>query len=425
VPDGGQTSVVPAARDARPAGVRREAFVEPFRDLLAQVEATRQAALYCLFPSIEEHLGDGWVTIGGRRAASLIANDYLGLGGDAGVRAAAAAAIERLGASRCASPLVGGHTPIHAALEDELSAFLEQQATVTFASGYQANVGMISALMRPGDLVVTDLYDHASILDGARLSGAEIRFFDHNDPVHLGRVLRKLDGRRALVVVEGVYSADGDIVRLDEICSVAHGLGALVMVDEAHSLGVLGEGGRGAAERFGLLGEVDLIMGTMSKSLGSVGGFASGDRALIDAIRHGARALIFSAALPPANAAAALASLRALRERPELRTRLWENALWMRDELEARGFDTMGTETPVVPIHVGDPGAALAFATALRDAGVLVCPAIPPMVQASRSRVRMHVTAAHGRDALEHAVEAIAVAGAALGIGRGDEAAGA
>jgi 7-keto-8-aminopelargonate synthetase-like enzyme len=247
-----------------------------------------------------------------------------------------------------------------------------------------------------------------------------VRHFQHNSPTHLETLLkRERHERRALVVVEGVYSADGDIANLPEICGVAHRYGALVMIDEAHSLGVLGRGGRGAADHFDLLDEVDLIMGTMSKSLASVGGFIAGDRSLIDAISHSARALIFSAALPPASAAAALASLEILQAEPERRVRVRKNANLLLAGLAAQGFDTMGSETPVVPILVRDVGRTVEFAARLRDRGILVCPAIPPMVPGHLSRIRMHVTAAHDEAQIERALTAIGEAGRALGIVEG------
>jgi 7-keto-8-aminopelargonate synthetase-like enzyme len=244
-----------------------------------------------------------------------------------------------------------------------------------------------------------------------------VRFFQHNSPAHLETVLaREAAGRRVLVIVEGVYSADGDIVHLPELCRVAHAHGALVMLDEAHSLGVLGAGGRGAAEHFGLLGDVDVIMGTMSKSLASVGGFMAADRALVDAVAHSARALIFSAALPPAGAAAALTALEILDAEPERRERLWRNCQIMLEGLNARGFDTMGSETPVIPIRVGDPARTIEFTAQLRRRGIFVCPAIPPMVQSHLSRVRGHVTAGHDPAVLEQALPVIEDVARSLGI---------
>lgn len=391
----------------------RETFLAPFAPLLDQVDALREAGSYPFYAGPEGATDDG------AEPVVLVANDYLGLSTHGRVRDAARQAIVELGTSRCASPLAGGYTGLHGELERTLATFFARDAAVLFASGYQANVGMISALVGKGDLVLTDLFNHASIADGARLSGADVRFFQHNSVSHLERILANDGaGRRTIVVVEGIYSADGDIVRLPEICQVAHDHGALVLIDEAHSLGVLGDGGRGAAEHFGLLGEVDLIMGTMSKSLASVGGFVVGDRRLVDVVAHNARSLIFSAALPPANVAAALASLEILSSRPDLRERLWRNARYFLAELVSRGFDTMRSETPVIPILVGDMDKTIEFTAHLRAEGVLVCPAIPPMVQAHLSRVRAHVTALHDEEALTRAVEVIDRIGRTLGIRR-------
>ncbi len=393
----------------------RAAFVSRFTPLLDQIAAARSADVYPFYEGLDPARCDGPF----REPLVLVQNDYLGLSRDERVREAARRAIARHGTSRCSSPLAGGHTELHRQLEARLATFLEQESAVVFASGYQANLGAIAALMQRGDLVVTDLFDHASIVDGARLSGADYRFFQHNRPAHLAQILSKVEpGRRVLVVVEGIYSADGDVVELPEICRIAHAHGALVMIDEAHSLGVLGPGGRGAAEAFGMLREVDLIMGTMSKSLASVGGFIAGDRCLIDAVAHSARSLIFSAALPPAGVAAAATALGILESEPEIRTRLWRNARAFLDGLNERGLDTMGSATPVIPLRVGDPTQTLALATRLRDRGVLVCPAIPPMVPARLSRVRGHVTAAHDVDRLCAAIPVIEEECDALGVGR-------
>jgi 8-amino-7-oxononanoate synthase len=393
----------------------RRAFLEPFEPLLQQVEAARAVGIYPFYEALDPS-SDRYRL---RQPVIFVHNDYLGLSHDERVREAGRRAITRLGTSRCSSPLAGGHTDLHRDLERRLSTFLEQEASVVFASGYQANVGIVSALMRRGDLVLTDLFDHASIVDGARLSGAEVRFFQHNSPAHLEKILAQAaDGRRVLVIVEGIYSADGDIAALPRICEIAHTHGALVMIDEAHSLGVLGHRGCGAAEHFGLLGEVDLIMGTMSKSLASVGGFVAGDRCLVDAISHSARSLIFSAALPPASVAAATTSLEILEAEPERRERLWRNARLLLDGLAERGLDTMGSETPVVPISVGDPDRTIELATRLRNRGVLLCPAIPPMVPGHRSRVRAHVTANHEPDRLLAAIPIIEEECDRLGVGR-------
>jgi 8-amino-7-oxononanoate synthase len=392
----------------------RARFLAPFEPLLEQVEAARDAEIYPFYAASDsaaarEELCEG--------AVVLVANDYLGLTGDQRVREAAKEAITAFGTSRCASPLAGGHTRLHRVLERRLADVLEQEAAVLFASGYQANVGAISALVGKDDLILTDLFNHASIVDGSRLSGAQVRYFQHNSASHLDAVLKR-DGaqRRTLVVIEGIYSADGDIACLPEICAVAHKHDALVMVDEAHSFGVLGTRGGGAAEHFELLEDVDLIMGTMSKSLASVGGFVAGDQRIVDTIAHSARALIFSAALPPAGVAAALKSLDIMEAEPELRGRLWRNARFFLEGVKSAGFDTMDSETPVIPMLIGEQMRAVEFAAALRRRGVLVCPAIPPMVPAHLSRVRAHVTARHEIDELGAALQTIEEVGRGLGI---------
>lgn len=396
----------------------RQRFVLPFEPLLKRVDEAREQGVYPFYWAV--------LTANGRepeRRVVLTANDYLGLTKDPRVREAAQAAIARYGTSLCASPLAGGYTELHRELERRLARFLEQEDAALFATGYQANVGIVSALVGRGDLVLADVFDHASIVDGARLSGAEVRFFRHNSVRHLGSLLQKHSaGRRTLVIVEGVYSADGDVAPLPEICATAHEHGAVVMVDEAHSLGVLGPRGAGAAEHFGLLGDVDLVMGTLSKSLASVGGFVAGDRSLVDVIRHHARSLIFSAVLPPANVAAALASLDILEREKEQRWRLWNNARTFLTGLRRLGLDTMHSVTPVIPVLVGSESRAVEVTAALREKGVLVCPAIPPMVQAHLSRVRAHVTAAHDAAELGYALDAFGEVASRYGLPRRERA---
>jgi 8-amino-7-oxononanoate synthase len=345
-------------RQSQPEQVNQQdlqrTFLEPFADLLAQVEMARAAEIYALYPRLRSlaEIGNG---VEDATQIVLVANDYLGLSQDPRVREAAQQAVAEFGTSRCASPLAGGSTRLYVALEDHLKSFLQQQGVAVFASGYQANVGVISALMQPGDLILTDLFNHASIVDGARLSGADIRVFQHNRHTHLESLLKRdRQSRRVLVIVEGVYSADGDIVKLPEIVEVAHRYGAVVMIDEAHSFGVLGRDGRGAAEHFDMLHDVDVIMGTMSKSLASVGGFIVGNQRIIDVVRHNARSLIFSAAPPPASVAAADRALHIIETEPARRERLWDNARFFIDGLESRGFELLGSETPVIPLLVGD-----------------------------------------------------------------------
>lgn len=404
------------------AAERRRAFLGPYDELLERVRHAKEIDVYALFPALDAAGERGWALLDGTPVVSLVANDYLGLGRDPRVAEAAAGALTRLGTSRCASPLAGGYTELTRTLEDRLAAFTGQEAAVVLASGYQANLGAIGGLTQPGDLVVCDLLSHASIVDGARLAGAEVRYFRHNDAGHLDSVLGAVaGGRRTLVAVEGVYSADGDTAPLPEICAVAHRHGALVLLDEAHSLGVFGPDGAGLAAHHGLSGQVDLVVGTMSKSLGMVGGFVAGDRRIVDVVRHAGRALIFSAALPPAMAGGALRSLELLRSEPERRQRLWDGTRRLLSGLRERGFDTLGSVTPVVPVLVGDPVRTLHFAAELSRSGVLVCPAVPPMVQPHRSRIRMHVTADHDAPALEHTLRVLDEVGRRTGVPRAAE----
>jgi 8-amino-7-oxononanoate synthase len=395
---------------------RREEFVRPFGELLELLAQAKSADIYPLFPTLEPADKPGWAVLDGTPKISMIANDYLGLGRDQRVAEAMHEAVRKFSGGRCASPLVGGYTDAHRKLENALAEFLGQQTAIVFASGYQANLGVISGLMRSGDLVVCDLYSHASIVDGVRLSGAEARFFQHNNAAHLDLVLRSATSARKLVVVEGVYSADGDIGALREICAAAHRHGAMVMVDEAHSFGVLGPLGKGASELHGVLHDVDLIVGTMSKSIGLVGGFAAGDRELLDVISHNARALIFSASLPPVIAAGAVRSLEIIAAEPERRERLWRGATRMLSGLREMGFNTLNSETPVLPVLVGDPSLTLSFTKDLADVGLLVCPGIPPMVQPHLSRIRMHVTSEHDDGTITRAIHLIQESGRRHGL---------
>jgi 8-amino-7-oxononanoate synthase len=406
-------------RAATAAAARRERFLTPFTHLREQVEQAKNGDVYTLYPTLQEQGDSGSVIVDGVPAVSLVANDYLGLSGDPRVADAANSAIERFGVSRCASPLAGGYTELHQTLEKMLADFTGQQDAVVLASGYQANLGAIGGLLRSGDLVVCDLLSHASIVDGVRLVGAELRYFQHNNAEHLDAVLDAVTAdRRVLVVVEGVYSADGDIAPLAEICRVAHRHDAFVMVDEAHSLGVVGANGRGATELYDVADAVDVIVGTMSKSIGTVGGFICGDRTIIDIIRHNARSLIFSAALPPPVTAGAVRSLEIMRTEPGRRARLWANTRHLLGDLRAHGFDTLNSETPVIPVLVGDQLRTLMFSRGLARSGVLVCPAIPPMVQPHMSRIRMHVTARHDADAIERVSAALDAVAREVGVPR-------
>jgi len=375
---------------------RASAYVDD--ELQRELVAVRRANAYALFPEVEVDAVGGHATVEGVRQINFAQNDYLGLSTHRDVVGAMKAAIDRYGSSRCSSPLAGGYTPLHRELELLLARTLEQEAVVLFASGYQANVGLLSALADPDTTVVSDLFNHASIIDGIRLGGAELRPFKHNSVDHLAQILKSRPSRRLLVVVEGVYSADGDRAPIQEIVATSHKYGALCIVDEAHSLGVLGPHGRGAVADADALADVDILTGTLSKSLASVGGFIATTSAMADLIRHRARPLIFSASLPAAQAAAASEALKISLEGLHLRTRLWSNKGLVAQRFRAAGLDTLTSTTPIIPVLVGDKFRTFQAASELRRRGVLVCPAVPPMVQNHLSRLRLHVTAAHSSD---------------------------
>src|SRR5712691_4942324 len=317
-------------------------------------ERIRQAGVYSFFRVVDS-AQDPEVVIGGRRMIMLGSNNYLGLTNDPRVKEAALEAVRKYGTGCAGSRFLNGTLDLHVRLEERLAEFMRQEAAVTFATGFQVNLGAISCLVGKGDTVYLDKQDHACIIDGARLSFGNVRKFRHNDVRDLRRQMANdPEARGRLVVVDGVFSMEGDIAPLPEILAVAADFDAAVMVDDAHGIGVLGAAGRGTAEHFGLEREVDLIMGTFSKSMASVGGFIAGEAGVIDYIKHRARTMIFSAAPPPASVAAALATVEIMEKEPERRTRLRENARFFSEGLRTPGLDTGDSKTPVIPIVVGE-----------------------------------------------------------------------
>ncbi|MGH9399138.1 MAG: aminotransferase class I/II-fold pyridoxal phosphate-dependent enzyme, partial [Thermoanaerobaculia bacterium] len=317
-------------------------------------ERIKKAGVYSFFRVVGS-AQDPEVTIEGRRMIMLGSNNYLGLTNDPRVKEAAIEAIRRYGSGCAGSRFLNGTLDLHVRLEHRLAEFMGKQAAVTFATGFQVNLGAISCLVGKGDSVYLDKQDHACIIDGARLSFGEVRKFRHNDPADLRRQMHNDSAARGrFIVVDGVFSMEGDIAKLPELVAAAREFGAGLMVDDAHGIGVLGKNGRGTAEHFGLEDEVDLVMGTFSKSMASVGGFIAGDATVIDYIKHRARTLIFSAAPPPASVAAALATVDIMESEPERRVRLWENTRFFADGLKALGLDTGNSQTAVVPVVVGE-----------------------------------------------------------------------
>ena len=370
-----------------------------------QVEQAKAMGYYPYFKPVAS-AEETEVSIDGRPVLMLGSNNYLGLTTHPKVKEAAQAAIERFGSSSCGSRFLNGTLEIHLQLEERLARFLNKEAALVFSTGFQTNLGTISSLVGKGEFIISDKWNHASIIDGARLSYGTMKRFRHNDPEDLERVLQSCpDDVGRLIVVDGLFSMEGDLAPLPEITELAKTYGARVLVDDAHAVGVMGPNGRGTPEHFGVEDDVDLVMGTFSKSFASLGGVIAGDAYVINYIQHNARSMIFSASMPPAAVASVLASLEIMENEPERRIQLWENTCKMMDGLQELGFDTGKSETPVIPIVVGDMFKALGMWRSLLDHGVYVNVVIPPAVPPGREMLRTSYMATHTEEQLDRALE--------------------
>jgi 8-amino-7-oxononanoate synthase len=356
------------------------------------------------------------VLLDGKPALLLCSNNYLGLADHPRVREAAAEAAMRWGVGAGASRLVSGTMTIHRRLEERLANFKRQQSALLFGSGYLANVGVISALARPGDVVFSDALNHASIIDGCRLSRAEVFIYDHADPEHLAWGVRQAEGRGALIVTDTVFSMDGDVAPLREIVEVAQRHRLRVLVDEAHGTGAVGPGGRGAVAEAGLEDHIDVIVGTLGKALGAYGAFVACENPMSRFLLNAARTFIFSTALPPPAVAGALAALELLEERPRLVSRLQSNATTLRTELGRQGFDVGGSTTQIVPLVLGDANRAVRVCEEALDAGVFAQAIRPPTVPAGTSRLRLAVMASHREEELRAAARTLGEAARRAGV---------
>jgi 8-amino-7-oxononanoate synthase len=354
---------------------------------------------------------DTEVICDGKKMLMMGSNSYLGLTTHPKVKEASIEAIRKYGSGCAGSRFLNGTLDIHIKLEEELAKLCKKDAALAYPTGYQSNVGCISAIVGKGEYVITDKYDHASIIDGCKLSDGTMLRYNHNDMKDLERVLKKIHGHNALIVVDGIFSMEGDIAFLPEISELAERYGASLMVDEAHSLGVLGHEGAGAAEHFGLTDKTAFIMGTFSKSLASVGGFIAADDDLIHYLKHKSRALIFSASLPPASTASVLAALEIMRSEPERIQRLWDNTHYMLQEFKAMGFNTGDSNTPVIPLHVGTMMTAFQMWKRLGEEGVFINPVVPPAVPPNSCLIRTSFMATHTREQLDFALEKFRLVG--------------
>ncbi len=381
-----------------------------------RAEEVQAADLYPYFTPIQEAHGNR-IKVKGRPMIMVGSNNYLGLADHPKAKEAAKAAVDRYGVGTCGSRFLTGTIDLHEELEARLARFMKREAALTFSTGYQTNLGIISTIAGKGDHIVADRMVHASIIDACRLSFAEVHKFKHNNAGDLERILASLDPDAGkLIVVDGVFSMEGDIADLPRIVPLAKKYGARVLVDDAHAIGVLGANGRGTAEHFGLEGEIDLIMGTFSKTFASIGGVVVGSAKVVSYIKHFARSLIFSAAATPASVASVLAILDILETQPELRTRLWRITERMRTGFQAMGYNTGASQTPIIPIHVGDDEKGFMLWKLLRDEGIFTTPVIYPAVPQGQALIRTSYGAAHTDEELDAVLAAFEKCGKSLGI---------
>ncbi|MGE5238097.1 MAG: aminotransferase class I/II-fold pyridoxal phosphate-dependent enzyme [Chloroflexota bacterium] len=375
----------------------------------------RQRGVYPFFRIIES-AQDPEVTLNGKRMIMVGSNNYLGLTNHPKVKEAAIQAVMKYGTGCAGSRFLNGTLDIHVDLESKLARFMRREAALVFSTGFQVNLGVISAIVGKDDMVIIDKMDHASIVDGCKLSYGEVKRFKHNDMADLDRVLSENNGRGKLVVVDGVFSMEGDVIDLPATLEIARRYGARLMVDDAHGIGVLGMTGRGTAEHFGLEQEVDLIMGTYSKSLASIGGFVAGDAEVIDYIKHFARALIFSASPPPASVAAVSAALDIIENEPERIERLWKNTARMLSGFKSLGFTVGPSQTPIIPIIVGEDEMAFKVVMMLQEEGIFANVAVSPAVPPGKALIRTSYMATHTDEHLDRVLQAFEKVGKALGL---------
>ncbi|MGR3303394.1 MAG: 8-amino-7-oxononanoate synthase [Candidatus Scalindua sp.] len=372
-----------------------------------ELEKIRESGLYRELNIVESAQGTH-LEIKGKTYLNFCSNNYLGLANNPLVIKAVKDAVEKYGWGAGASRLVSGNMKLHEALEGEISRFKGKEASIVFPTGYMANIGTISSLVSKGDLVICDKLNHASIIDGCRLSGADFRVYPHCDMEKLENVLMKSTKySRKLIVTDTVFSMDGDLAPLPDIVRIARKYNVMVMVDEAHGTGVFGKNGGGVVEHFNLSKKVSIIMGTLSKAVGSLGGYVSGDADLINYLRNKARSFIYTTALPPAVCAASIAGINLIRGNSSLRTSLWNNVRYLREKLELLDFNVISSESPIIPILIGDEKKAVDVSAFLYKRGILIPAIRPPTVPAKSSRLRMTVMSTHTRKDLEKLLYAL------------------
>lgn len=404
-----------SASSGRPNGKPPLALFEKAHNF-QDAARVRALGLYPYFRTIST-AQDTEVVIDGKKVLMLGSNSYLGLTNHPKIKEAVKAAVEKYGSGCAGSRFLNGTLDIHIRLEEELARLVKKEAVLLYSTGFQVNLGVISALVGKGEYVIADKSDHSSIVEGCRLALGEYIRFAHCDMAALENRLCKLPRDAGkLIVVDGVFSMEGDIIPLPRLCELAAQYGAAVMVDDAHAIGVIGERGAGTASHFGLTDSVDLIMGTFSKSLASLGGFIGADAQTIDYLKHHSKALIFSASMSPANAAAALAALDIMRSEPDRLAQLWRNTARMKQGLISLGFDLGASETPVLPVYIRELLATFKFCKRLEEEGVFVNPVVSPGVLPGHELIRVSLMATHTAAQIDFALEKFAKVGRELGL---------
>jgi 8-amino-7-oxononanoate synthase len=391
-------------------GVKASAFylyTGKMKYISDELNKIKESGLYRELNILESPQGPH-VKIKGRTYISFCSNNYLGLANHPKVAKAAEDAVKKYGWGAGASRLISGNMKLHQVLEVEISKFKRKESSIVFPTGYMANIGTICSLVSSGDLVISDRLNHASIIDGCRLSGADFRVYPHRDTVKLENILKKSSKySRRLIVTDTIFSMDGDLAPLPDIVDIAHKYETMVMVDEAHGTGVFGENGRGVVEHFNLDKKINIIMGTLSKAIGSLGGFVSGNSDLIRYLRNKARTFMYTTALPPAVCAASIAGIKLIQKDHSLRESLWRNVHYVKERLKSLNLNVISSESPIIPIVIGDAKKAVEVSMFLFERGILIPAIRPPTVPDESSRLRITVMSTHTMNDLEKLLDVL------------------
>ncbi|RKD29077.1 glycine C-acetyltransferase [Thermohalobacter berrensis] len=385
--------------------------------LKEKINELKEQGVYRKLPVLEG-ANEAEIILDGKKVINLSSNNYLGFANHPRLKKAAKEAVEKYGVGAGAVRTIVGNMDIHEELEEILAKFKREEAAMVFQSGFNCNAGTIQAITQKGDLIVSDELNHASIIDGARLSKADKTIYKHSDMNHLEKVLKENRDKykNILIITDGVFSMDGDIAKLPEIVELAEKYEAMTYVDDAHGSGVLGESGRGTVDHFGLHGRVDFSIGTLSKAIGVIGGYVAGSKTMQEWLNHRGRPILFSTSLPPAAVGAIIEAIKMLMETTEFTDRLWDNAKYFKEKLGKLGFDTGNSQTPITPVIIGDEAKTMEFSRKLFEKGVFVSGIVYPTVPKGTGRVRCMVTAGHTKEQLDRAVDIFEKVGKEMNI---------